>query len=157
MKLHNGRADIFEKYKKVVFSVTNFYLDNPSDREDVFQETWLNVFKNMKSFDARSKLSTWIYSVAKNTALNFRRKKKPVTLEEEPATKKSALDDSVIKKLDIQQAMDKLSASEQEVIFLHYSQDYSYQEMAEKLGLNVSTVKSRLFEARKKMRVFLAR
>ncbi len=150
-------TELYEQYKKVVFSVTNLYLDNPSDREDVFQETWMAVFKNLKKFNERSKLSTWIYSVARHTALNFRRKNKPRPELQEYIQKKRALDDTVINKLDLQQAIEKLNSDDQKLVVMHYSEDYSYKELAEKLDMAESTVKSRLFEARKKLRCYLNR
>ncbi|MDP7422887.1 MAG: RNA polymerase sigma factor, partial [bacterium] len=84
-------------------------------------------------------------------------KNKPRPELQEYIQKKRALDDTVINKLDLQQAIEKLNSDDQKLVVMHYSEDYSYKELAEKLDMAESTVKSRLFEARKKLRCYLNR
>ncbi len=68
---------IIEKYKGLLHKVSRMYMDEPEDREDLFQEIVLQLWKSYGTFRGDSQVSTWMYRVAVNTALTFFKKEKP--------------------------------------------------------------------------------
>lgn len=144
-------GSLYDEYKNVVYSAIHFYVRDHDIKEDLHQEVWLNVFKSLPSFDSRAKLSTWIFGLAKNVILAWRRKNPPpVEAPEEVAAPSE--EERTVARLDLERAMIDLSPEEQQILFMRYTMDLSYEELAAKTGLPVSTVKSRLFEARAKLR-----
>lgn len=142
---------IYETYKDFVFSVVVFHTHSKSERDDIFQEIWLEIYKSIDRFKGNSKLSTWIFSVSRNTIFtHFKKISKPVPSLVPPPQK--SLEEKIFEKQFIQDAMEKLSDAEQEIIFCKYISDYSYEELSKMLNIPLTTVKSRLFEARKKLR-----
>ncbi len=72
-KTTSKTEEILAPYAKYIRNVVGKYLKNPCDAEDAAQETLLKVFMNLGSFRGESRLSTWVFSVARNTALNHLR------------------------------------------------------------------------------------
>lgn len=77
----NEISEIIEQYGKYIHAVVKKYLRNESDIDDVTQETMLKIAMNIQTFDHRSKLTTWIYSIARNAALDFCRKNGTIDVE----------------------------------------------------------------------------
>ena len=62
--------------QKIIHKITFIYADNPVDREDLFQEICLQIWKSHSSFNKAAQFSTWVYRIALNTAINYIRSKK---------------------------------------------------------------------------------
>ena len=137
---------------------------------DVSQEVFLKVYRSISSFKGDSAFSTWLYRIAKNTALDFVRKRKQNTLSIDSSGEESdgfdiaddATDSSPEKKIlesersaVLKKAISMLSYEHREIIILRDISDYSYEEIALRLGIEAGTVKSRLFRAREALRKIL--
>lgn len=70
-------AEIVELYKDKLFHLAYRMLNNRHEAEDVVQETFLRVFRNMEKYDPNQKFSTWIYRIATNLCIDRLRRKKP--------------------------------------------------------------------------------
>jgi RNA polymerase sigma-70 factor, ECF subfamily len=141
----------------------------PSDEiEDVVQLVFIEVHRSMGRFQGRSKLSTWIYRVAVNVALqHIRRKKRRRWLMlgstgDEAERRPSGLDSE--RRLEgrellerVYKAAERLSEKKRTVWILHELQGLSPQEVAEILEIPANTARSRLLAARKEIRVWLER
>ena len=66
-----------ETYSNKIYRLAMKMLNNQLDAEDVLQETFIKAFRGIKSFDGRSKVSTWLYRIATNEALMILRRKQP--------------------------------------------------------------------------------
>lgn len=169
-----GDEEAFEtlvrKYERLVSSCIYQTVSNTEDTLDIAQETFLKVYKSLSTFKGESSFSSWIYRVAKNCALDFLRKKKPVSMsldstDEEGATidvpdtdAKSNPEDMLLKNeaaVVLYEAMKKLSDEHREMITLRDLNGFTYEEIAQSLGLEAGTVKSRLFRARESLRKIL--
>lgn len=75
-KLKEDFIDIFEQNIGIIIKISRCYTRIAQDREDLINDIALELWKSYKSFNGNSKISTWIYRVALNTALNYKRKKK---------------------------------------------------------------------------------
>lgn len=75
-KLKENFLDIFEKNIGIIIKISRCYTTIAQDREDLINDIALELWKSFKSFNGNSKISTWIYRVALNTSMNYKRKKK---------------------------------------------------------------------------------
>jgi RNA polymerase sigma-70 factor, ECF subfamily len=131
--------------------------------EDLLSEVFLDVWRQAKSFEARSSVSTWLLAIARNKALTARRRRIDAELDETvAATVADPADDPevVLAKKDraelLRHSLASLSPEHGEVIDLVYYHGKSVKEVAEVVGINEATVKTRMFYARKKLAELVA-
>ena len=166
-------ARLVDAYSTRIYRLAAKMLDHPQDAEDVLQETFLKAYRGLKSFDGRSKISTWLFRIATNEALMVIRRKHPdfVSIDEpveseegeqEPVQivdwcclpEKELLSDEARQRLDA--AVQKLPDSLKVVFLLRDIDDLSTLETAEVLGLSETAVKTRLSRARLRLREMLS-
>jgi RNA polymerase sigma factor (sigma-70 family) len=75
-KLKEDFLDIFEQNIGIIIKISRGYASIAQDREDLINDIALELWKSFQSFNGNSKISTWIYRVALNTSMNYKRKKK---------------------------------------------------------------------------------
>lgn len=174
----NGDLDAFsvlvERYSARVYGVCFSYLGNRQDAEDTAQETFVKAFKAMRSYQFLSSFYTWIYRIAANTCMDFRRrssKLSAVSLDEAMETDDSQvfwqipdqgpLPDELAIQAEtrqlIREGITKLPDFLQEIIILRDLEGLSYHELADLLNLSEGTVKSRLSRARYQLMLLLTR
>lgn len=133
--------------------------DDLAQAADLVDEAMFDVWRSAENFAGRSKVSTWIYSIARNKVVSWLRKTSELTLDDEsildamidPAAnphEELALDDM---KQQLLRLMDQLTEEHREVIKLTYFEDKSVKEVAEMLAISENTVKTRMFYARKRL------
>ena len=121
------------------------------DAEDAVQEGFIKVFDNISKFKSNGSFEGWIRRIMVNTCISYLRKKNPIQLTDEDfvfndqATK--SLESTEIE--DIQKMIDGLPIGYKMVFNLYAIEGYKHAEIAEELGITVSTSKSQLFKARK--------
>jgi RNA polymerase sigma-70 factor (ECF subfamily) len=138
---------------------------NPTQAEDLTQETFLAVFRGIRHFRGQSAFTTWLHRVTRNTVLMFFRKKrlKEVSLEEIAERQKEDGSlrewgkpdlhlESIADRLLLQSAIAKLSATLRKTLLLHVVHGYGHEEIAGLLGKAPGTSKSRVHKARLRMR-----
>jgi RNA polymerase sigma-70 factor (ECF subfamily) len=123
---------------------------NPEDAEDISQEVFLSVFKNLDKFREESNIYTWIYKIAINKIYDFFRKRKE-TLELNEEILMSLDDNKTDTKLILEERMKGLSPLERQIILLKDIFGYKLKEIAELQNMNISTVKSIYYKAIKSM------
>ena len=172
-KLQAGDPEEFshlvDAYSSKIYRLAIKMLNHQQDAEDVLQETFLKAYRGLKSFDGRSKLSTWLFRIATNEALMVLRRKhlnvisidEPVETEEgeqEPVQivdwcclpENELLSDESRERLD--KAVQRLPESLRVVFLLRDINDMSTHETGEILGLSDTAVKTRLSRARLRLR-----
>ena len=149
---------LIKKYLKDVYSFTYHFSNNKAEAEDITQETFVKVWKNIKKFDGERSFKTWVFSIAKNTAIDYFRKKKNVpfsfldneetgtefadTVRDETPLQDELSDLSMMKdKLGV--AIKSLPEIYKNIIFLRYTEDLTFEEISEVYGESINTVKSR--------------
>jgi RNA polymerase sigma-70 factor, ECF subfamily len=159
-----GDSSAFEplvtRYQRVLFTVSLRLLGNYEDAREATQNTFVRAYERLDTYDPERRFFSWIYRIAVNESLNYRRTQRP----HEPlaATLESAgqpMDDAVeARELSerVQAALKALSAEYREVVVMKYFIELSYEEIAEALGIPEKTVKSRLFSARQRLGPLLA-
>ncbi|HEY3374783.1 MAG TPA: sigma-70 family RNA polymerase sigma factor [Candidatus Aquicultor sp.] len=145
-------AELVRRYEKRVFGMVYRLLEDPNDASDVTQEAFLRAYAKLGSFDPERPFMPWLATIALNLARNSLKSSwaKRQTLDESAP---SIVDDfERIELLDeVQTALQHLTAEQREVIILRHVADLTYEQIASVTGEKVSTVKSRLFEARKRI------
>ena len=139
------------RYSRMVFAAAYSVLEDTEAARDASQEAFLRAYLGLRNFRGRSRFSTWLYSIAKNCALDIarRRSRRPAeSLEDVPEP--SEIPDR--RGFIIDEAMRTLDDREREALNLHYKGGLSAREIGELLGLTEVNVRVIMFRARKKLR-----
>ena len=143
---------------------------NAALSDDLAQETFIQAWRNLKSFRQDARFSTWLYRIATNCWLMHARKRREELLGDRDAELvvedaesmshgfESAGDHagSSAMKLDLERAMNGLTAQERAAIIQCYHNDLTHEEAAYVLGCPVGTVKTHVFRAKQKLKTALA-
>ena len=125
------------------------------DADDVTQQVFLHLFRKLDKFDGRSKLETWVYSLASNEALQFLRSRSrhaTDTLLDDPTSCSSNVQEKFEQAELLNLALSRIDPELRAVLVLKEQQDFSYREIAEAVGIPEGTVGSRLNRARAELR-----
>ena len=146
---------LVERYQNMAFTLALSITKNKEDAEEVAQDAFIKAYKNLESFQGKSKFSTWLYKIVYRTALSKVRIKKQLW---QPLDQKNEVDSSENKKLEkqdrkkiIKLAIQRLNEDEAFLLILYYYQELNMEELAETTGLSVSNAKVKLYRARKNM------
>ncbi len=140
--------------QNIIYKVCNLYRDSREDQEDLFQEIVYQLWKSYPGFKGESKLSTWMYRIALNTAIAaYRKPTIKITYPEElPDQLHYSLDTNSSENEErLFSALRTLSDAEKAVISL-YLEDFSYEEIAAITGLTENNVGVRLNRIKSKLK-----
>ena len=154
----NAFTCLLERHLKPTYNFIYRLVGNQEETKDITQETFIKVWQNLKKYRGRQNFRTWLFCIARNTAIDWLRKKKNFVFsdfEDEEGnnilTNKladpSALPDELIAKAENQKILDealtKISTIYREVLVLRYNDHFAFKEIADILQKPVNTVKSR--------------
>ena len=147
-------------HQEAVFRLSYLLLGDPDDADDVAQETFLRAWNHLKRFDPTRPLRPWLLSIASNLASNRRRSAGRYfaaltrAFRYEPTASTSTEEKSAqhMEANDLWKAVQTLSVSDQQIIYLRYFLDLPVTETAEVLQVAEGTVKSRLSRALERLR-----
>lgn len=165
-----GNVNDFEKlvtaYEKNVYNIALKMVGDPEDAADMTQETFIKAYRALSSFRGDSKFSSWLYRIASNVCLDFLRSRSrhpQVSLstvdEDDRATfelpdMRQNPEEQLMKKLGmeaVRRGLEQLPEQQRQILVLRELGGLSYAELAQTLGLEEGTVKSRIFRARKRL------
>jgi RNA polymerase sigma-70 factor (ECF subfamily) len=165
-------AELVRRYEKEMFGYLRHYLGNAEMAEDVFQQTFLQVHLKCDQFEPGRKVRPWLYTVATNQAIDYRRRNRrhrvgslsraaEHNVEEDAGALAELLGGGETGPADnaesaeqydaLRQAIDTLTETSRQVVMLVYFQGLKYREAAQILSIPVGTVKSRLHAAMLKL------
>lgn len=128
------------------------------DADDVLQNVWIKIFKNISKFEGNSKLYTWMYRIATNEALTFLRNKQRVqstSIDDENDVMRTLMADEYFDGNEIQLRLNAAIATlpeKQKLVFnLRYFDEMNYNDMSEVLGTSVGALKASYHHAVKKI------
>lgn len=130
-----------------------------AEADDLLQETFIKVYFNLERYDAAYTFGQWIYTIARNTSIDSFRRRQPgdIPIDERlsaPASSAPTPEESVInaqQRSDIESFLEHLSDNYRRMIEMRFFDEYSYEEIAEKLSLPLGTVKTQIHRARERM------
>jgi RNA polymerase sigma-70 factor (ECF subfamily) len=168
---------IVARYRDKMFSIAFSHLRNHADAEEIAQDTFIRAHRGLTRFRGESSLATWLHRIAFNLSRNrhkynfCRRQHNTLSLDcsfsydnretfadliaceaPSPAREATAGEFSEI----VIRCMDKLGARQREILVLRNGLNQSYGDIAQSLGINIGTVKSRIGRARENLRSLLA-
>lgn len=152
---------LVRKYEKPIYNLALRMLKDRDDAADVAQTVFVKAYQKLDSFDESHEFFSWVYRIAINESINFKKRTKrldeyesgvsaALQANQEQAHGAEVLRDEMI------DAIERLTMDYQMVIVLRHFHDFSYEEMAEVLSVPEKTVKSRLFTARQQLKEILA-
>ncbi|MFH1552252.1 MAG: RNA polymerase sigma factor [Candidatus Omnitrophota bacterium] len=165
IKASRGDIEAFEEIYRTasgyVYTVALKVAGSREDAEEVTQDVFLSIHKNLKSFQFRSSFKTWIYRITVNKAINAYRKRvkergKKMPFDDEIAVEEikppgvSSLDKEHQKKL-VSVMLESLPLDQRACVVLKEIEGLKYKEIARVLQININTVRSRLKRAREKL------
>ncbi|MCX7747779.1 MAG: sigma-70 family RNA polymerase sigma factor [Clostridia bacterium] len=162
--------ELVDQYGKKIYNLAYRITASPQDAEDIVQETFIKVYENLQHFKGESSIYTWIYKIALNNSLKYKRRadqayiesleekinyfKDQVPLEVQEwysNPEKACLMNELIREIRLgcrQVVMQKLPDSQRVVFVLRVMMDLSYSEISEILGIGENVIKARLNRAR---------
>lgn len=158
---------LYDRFKDYVYRTAFFITRNSGDAEEAVQETFLDVLRALPNYrvEGPARFETWLYRVTVNRCHSrMRRKSLPSAdwddieerLERIPEPHSNHDPEGVALRREravaLWQAVDRLPETHRVVVFLRYQQGLSYSEIAQTLGISEGTVKSRLYNAHRKLR-----
>lgn len=162
--------ELIDAYRDRILTLVARVAGSGADAEDLAQEAFLKAFRNLHRFRGQSSLYTWLYRIAANTAMDFRKRRRawaPLPLDgreegragpAEPADTGRGPDEAALHRERLQTvraAVDALPEPFRTTLVLRDMESRTYEEVAEILGISIGTVESRIFRARQKLRVLL--
>ncbi|CAM3083568.1 RNA polymerase sigma factor SigW [Paenibacillus lupini] len=161
-------AELVGLYQDKLFHMAYRMLYNRQEAEDVVQETFLRVYKNLERYDESLKFSTWIYRIATNLCIDRLRKRKPSYSLDAESTDHEGLDGYSMIPSDnrtpesellltetqriIHESIDSLPPKYKTIMMLRYIQEMSLQEISDVLDMPVTTIKTRVHRGREFLR-----
>lgn len=174
-KVLGGDANAFEtlvlEYEKNVYNIALRMTGNSEDAADMTQEAFIKAYNSLQSFRGDSKFSVWLYRIVSNVCLDFLRSKNrrptvslsvedddgedaQLDVADESQSPELLLDRKLTRDI-VRRGLDSLPPDYRQILLLREIQGLSYDEIAQALSLEVGTVKSRIFRARKRLCTFL--
>jgi RNA polymerase sigma-70 factor, ECF subfamily len=161
-RLRRGDLDalamLVQRYQHRLYRYLLRLVRQPAEAEDLFQQTWLRVASQIRRFDPQRNFDAWLFTVARNLAIDHLRRLRPESLDEHEAGESgrtpAALRASDAPPVDVMiarehsrfvaSAMENLPTLYREVLALRFEEEMKLEEIAEVLGAPLSTIKSRL-------------
>ena len=147
----------------MIYAMLLKYAGNNDDVEDLMQEAFMKAYLKIGLYDPRFDFGAWIYTIARNTFVDFNRTRKSkalnpenIPLENSPAQQTSAPtpEECIInaqQRAQIERYIAMLPKDYRQLFELRFLDEYSYEEIAEKLDMKLGTVKTRIFRVRNMM------
>jgi RNA polymerase sigma-70 factor (ECF subfamily) len=170
-KAQRGDPEAFgilvERYQRRVVGAALAVVHNPDDALELAQETFVRAYENLRGFESRSSFSTWLYRIAANLAIDWRRREgrrsfvRGEEAENEIERLPSPMGDSFAEfsrgelNRHLRAALDELTPEHRAVILLREVEGLSYDEISDMLQCPRGTVMSRLHYARNRLRTIL--
>jgi RNA polymerase sigma-70 factor, ECF subfamily len=164
-------ATLMARYQNRIYRYLLRLVRQPADAEDLFQRTWIRVAEKIRSFDTSRSFDAWLFTLARNLALDHLRRMRPASLDEPSspdspedtmASRLPTADPGPLEQLLAREragrlaaALEHLPLSYREVLSLRFEEEMKIEEIALVLAAPVATVKSRLYRSLAELRQIL--
>ena len=155
---HDAFEHLFNRYREAIRRLFIQRLGTAADADDLLQETFLKIYLNIHRYDSSYTFGQWLYTIARNTLVDFTRKSRSALSIDEhfssPAATTPTPEESIInsqQRLQIDKFLQNLSEQHQKLFRLRFLEEYSYEEIAEKLQMPMGSVKTGIHRARERM------
>lgn len=157
---------LIKRYLKLVYSVISQYIEDEDEKEDAVQEVFVKIWKNLKKFDINKKISNWIWEIAKNTALDYLKKRKSIVFSDYESRFGQKIENQLVDQNAYQEkqyenkeftqklnlAMASLDAGSKKAISWRHQKELSFAEVSKLEKKPLNTVKSQYWRAIQKLK-----
>jgi RNA polymerase sigma-70 factor (ECF subfamily) len=160
-------GELVRRHHRMLYRTALAMLRSAEDAEDVTQTTWLQAYRNVRHFQGTASVSTWLMAIVRHQAMNHQRSRQnrirrevshlppDAFRREERISQWPSPEDLVLlneRRAHVARSVEALSTPLRRALRLWSTGRYSYQEMAQITGVATGTVKSRVWEARRRLR-----
>jgi RNA polymerase sigma factor (sigma-70 family) len=149
---------LYELYSKAMFNTSYRILNNVAEAEDVLQESFIDAFRHIHSFENRSSFGSWLKQIVVNKSINVIRKNKPDLVDIEKTTvhempQEDSIDEQEIhlKVAEVRKAIAELPDGYRSVLTLYLFEGYDHEEIAHILQVKESTARTQYIRAKQKL------
>jgi RNA polymerase sigma-70 factor, ECF subfamily len=149
-------SELVKKYLKPIYNFLYHFVSDREALDDITQETFIKAWKHIEKFDRERNFKVWIFSIAKNTAFDWLKKKKTIpfsTFTDDEGNNKldnisedSILPHEILIRADsakiLEEKLKKIPDIYRVILLMHYKEDFSLQEIAKILDKPYNTIKS---------------
>ncbi len=159
---HAAFEYLFNRYGDAIRRLFLQRSTSPEDTDDLLQETFIKVYVNLHRYSPEYTFGQWVYTIARNTHIDFeRRRQEDISIDDKfsapasggPSPKESLINSQ--QRSQIERYIDLLPEQYRRLFVMRFLDDYSYDEIAEKLRLPMGTVKTRIHRARERICRFI--
>jgi RNA polymerase sigma-70 factor (ECF subfamily) len=146
-------AELYRQYRTRALAIARRIVGDADEAEDVVQDVFTRLAQRPSGFDGRSSCSTWLHRVMVNSSINWlRARKRRERLQHEPEAPASPEAHAVGSEMQrhFEEALEKVSEQQRQVLWLREMRGYSYPEIAAMLRIPEGTVKSALHRGRQR-------
>lgn len=146
-------AELMRRYQDQVFNLAYRMTNSRADAEDLTQETFIRAYRKLRTYNSKYCFRNWIMTVCANLTRNMFGKRMRIMRAEQTHTELRYLHDnkSSVDREALERAMNKLSPVLRVPVVLKYAEDYSYEDIAQILGIGVSAAKMRVKRGRSQL------
>ncbi|MBW5471742.1 sigma-70 family RNA polymerase sigma factor [Brevibacillus formosus] len=140
--------------KQNVYQLAFSYVKNADNALDIVQDSIHKALSSSQTLKSEGSLKAWFYRIVVNTSLDFLRKQKRIQLVDDKVLElHSPISEDAYHDIDLEKALEELPCAYRTVIILRYFEDLKIEEIAEVMNENISTIKTRLYQALRKLRI----
>lgn len=166
LELQSGDEDsftiLYDSYSAALYGIIYKIVVDQKESENLLQDCFVKIWQNIQTYNPeKGKLATWLFNIARNTAIDFKRSKYFNQLQKNQNAEKlvgvdvvQAVSNPIIDTLGLKQLVEKLTPVCRDVIEWMYFEGYTQQEIADQKGIPLGTVKSRTRLALKELRAY---
>jgi RNA polymerase sigma-70 factor (ECF subfamily) len=147
---------LVERYHSTAYAVVRGVLGDRDDVEDVLQVVYVKVHRGLSGFRGDAKLSTWIYQIARNEAINAAKKRRLDTATPERESPEAAMHQRQLRE-ELEAGMQHLDENQRLALELRYMGERSYEEIAEIMGVPLGTVKTYIHRGKVELKKVMTR
>lgn len=149
-------AELVDRYKNAVYYHSFAIVRDEDAAEDIAQETFISAFYNLKSYNSKWRLSTWLFRISTNKCLNYIKRQSKLVADGDSMLAELASDraplETEMHHLELHEAVKRLKPKHRAVISLHYWQGLSYADTAVAMDAPVNSVRVWLLRAKDELR-----
>lgn len=159
-------CQLVERFQSRLFNSMLNIVGSHDEAEDVVQESFVQAYLKLDTFQGNSKFFTWLYRIAFNNALSRQRRRRPeMSIEQsrelsghDPEDRTEAPDEPLLRDervMLVHNGLQMLSEEHRHILVLREMEEMSYDEIAVLLSINIGTVRSRISRARNQLKIHL--
>ena len=146
---------LFTRYREAIRRLFEQRLGNRDTADDLLQETFIKVYLHLANYSDNYTFGQWVYTIARNTLIDYlRRRTDDISIEHDhrtPIAMVPSPEESVIinqRRAHFDASLNELSEDYRQIIEMRFLEEYSYEEIAEKLGRPINTIKTQIRRAK---------